>query len=108
MAVVKIGSSVTQAGKDSCLTGNLLVSAFDLKHIAKTDLEEPFYNEVRENIKGNVIGTLTAVSMLFGSRGKRTERTTSNIFKVSLLSDQVKNNLTTTMNHIFYENAMNF
>ena len=43
-----------------------MVSAFDLKHIAKTDLEEPFYNEVGE--KRNVIGTLTAVSMLFGSR----------------------------------------
>ena len=59
LAVVKIGSSVTQAGKDSCSTGNLLVSAFDLRHIAKTDLEEQFYNEVRE--KGNVIGTLLAL-----------------------------------------------
>ena len=45
--------------------------------------------------KGNVIGTLAAVSMLFGSHGKRTETTTSNILKVSLLSDQVRNNLTT-------------
>lgn len=62
---MQIGSSVTHAGKDSCLT------AFDLKHTAKTDLEEPFYNEVGE--KQNVIGTLTAVSMLFGSHGKRTE-----------------------------------
>jgi len=59
LAVCKIGSSVTHAGKDSCLTGNLMVSAFDLKHIAKTNLEEPLYNEVGE--KGNVIGTLTAV-----------------------------------------------
>ena len=49
-----------------------MVSASDLKHIAKTDLEEPFYNEVGE--KGSVIGTLTAVSMLFGSHGKRTEK----------------------------------
>ena len=72
LAVCKIGSSVTHAEKDSCLTGSLMVSASDLKHIAKTDLEEPFYNEVGE--KGNVIGTLTAVSMLFGSHGKRTEK----------------------------------
>ena len=67
-----------------------MVSAFDLKHIVKTNLEEPFYNEVRQ--KGNVIGTQL---ILFGSHRKRTETTTSNIFKVSLPSDQVKNNLTT-------------
>ena len=40
LAVVKIGSSFTQAGTDSCLTGNLMVSSFDLKNIAKTQLEE--------------------------------------------------------------------
>ena len=33
LAVVKIGSSFTQAGTDSCLTGNLMVSSFDLKNI---------------------------------------------------------------------------
>ena len=71
-----------------------MVSAFDLKYIVKTDLEEPFYNEVRQ--KGNVISTLTAVSInTVCSYGKRTETTTSNIFKVSLPSEQVKNNLTT-------------
>ena len=53
-----------------------MVSAFDLKHIVKTDLEEPFYNEVRQ--KGNVINTLTAVSInTVCSHGKRTETTTS-------------------------------
>ena len=45
--------------------------------------------------RGNVIGTLAPVLMLFGSHGKKIETTTSNILKVSLLSDQVKNNLTT-------------
>ena len=40
LAVVKIGSPFTQAGTDSCLTGNLMVSSFDLKNIAKTQLEE--------------------------------------------------------------------
>ena len=33
--------------------------------------------------KGNVIGTLAGVSMLFSSHGKRTDTTTSNILKVS-------------------------
>ena len=40
LAVVKIGSPFTQAGTDSCLTGKLMVSSFDLKNIAKTQLEE--------------------------------------------------------------------
>ena len=88
LAVVKIGSSFTQAGTDSCLTGNLMVSSFDLKNIAKTQLEDRnFYNEVRERE--------LLVSMLFSSHGKRTETTTSNILKVSLLSDQVRSNLPT-------------
>ena len=63
-----------------------MVSSFDLKNMAKKQLEDRnFYNEVRERER--------LVSMLFGSHGKRTETTTSNILKVSLLSDQVRSNL---------------
>ena len=88
LAVVKIGSPFTQPGTDSCLTGNLMVSSFDLKNMAKKQLEDRnFYNEVRERER--------LVSMLFGPHGKRTETTTSNILKVSLLSYQVRSNLTT-------------
>ena len=53
--------------------------------MAKKQLEDRnFYNAVRERER--------LVSMLFGSHGKRTETTTSNILKVSLLGDQVRSN----------------